>query len=237
MVRAIGFILSLIAFHSLSQAAKDTVREEIDYSQSKRTFASDENQDRINKHYLGVQANQLLRQLLNLSGNNGSVTNPFLLIYSFNNSQTGKGMSVGFGINNQKFTDQDQGTTRETTNRDLAVRMGYERKAELSKRWVVGGGFDAFINNLKRDTQSTQGSFTTDFKSKSTGFGIGIRGSLLFKINGPVYLGTETTLYFQSTKTKTELNTGGGAGTTFADFKENSFSLQVPVAIFIVLKF
>ncbi|MGC4021145.1 MAG: hypothetical protein QM734_03975 [Cyclobacteriaceae bacterium] len=41
------------------------------------------NSKKVN-HYIGVQANQLLRQLFNLSGNTTVVTSPYLINYSVN---------------------------------------------------------------------------------------------------------------------------------------------------------
>ena len=54
---------------------------------------------KIFNHYAGVQVNELLRQLINLSEENEAIENPYLFTYSLFTNGSGWGLQSGFGFN------------------------------------------------------------------------------------------------------------------------------------------
>lgn len=216
--------------------AQDTVRSDINY----RTGASTMDQDYPDKReskpsniYFSLQANQLLRQLF---GGSGSAENPYLLTYGFNNKQTGNGMLFGLASSSSKVVVKDFGVDRETKTKNFSLRVGYDKKVNIGKRWIAGGGADIFLTTAKSLTEPNQGSETT---TKTSGWGFGPRATLLFNLSEKVYLGTEASWYFQWMNDKTEITfpSSFGVPPQKSEQKSSSFQLHSPTAIFLTLKF
>src|SRR6187551_3878023 len=89
-------------------------------------FAQQDSSYRKANHYIGVQANQLIKQLFNLSNNNAVVNNPYLLVYSVNSVRNGWGANIGFGYTFNEVTDGDAFNTRETKVNNFFFRAGFE---------------------------------------------------------------------------------------------------------------
>src|SRR4051812_9818028 len=101
---------------------------------------------KLYSHYLGVQINELIRQVFNFNNTTSTNTNPYLLTYNINNRK-GWGLRLGLGYNYQSFTDDD-GITRKTTDlNDLRSRLGIEKLFRLSDKWTAGAGMDAVLNH------------------------------------------------------------------------------------------
>ena len=56
-------------------------------------------------HKVGVQVNELIRQVFNFSNTASTVHNPYLLIYSVNHTRTGLGIRAGVGYTLRKLND------------------------------------------------------------------------------------------------------------------------------------
>jgi hypothetical protein len=238
-MRKIFLLACLISLseQAFSQA-NDTIRGNVDY-RSGGKFNQNEDDPTFSKlsdRYFSLQANQLLRQLFSLSNTSTNTGNPFSLTYAFNNKQTGNGMAFGLGYFTSHVEDTDQGNDRETDNSNINFRMGYDKKGSIGKRWTAGWGFDLLLSRSKSFTTTDQGGFISEIKDKSNGWGLGPRGTLLFQVNEKIHLGTEASWYFQKEKIESDINFGGG-GSQKSEQKSSSFALQVPVAIFLTLKF
>lgn len=215
---------------------------------------------RRSNHYLGVQANQLIRQLLNFGGASAStVNNPYLFVWSFNNKKTGWGMNTGFGLNLNEFTDGDANSKRTTNISDLNMRIGFEKKSTLGKRWLTSWGFDLVHQNFSNSTVTTSTPVPSnpniknvvDTQNSTSGWGFGPRFTLNFSITQKLILGTEATYYYRSGSTSQKstitntslitdsqgrevLNTSSNTTDSSSDFK--SFQFNLPVALFLLLK-
>jgi hypothetical protein len=205
------------------------------------------------QHYIGVQANELLRQILNLSNNNTPVDNPYLLIYSVN-APSGVGFNFGLGYEFDDVKTQDGQIERETSIDNFSLRMGVEKKFWLGKKWLASGGFDILSERQKNETTNKT---ETDFgKTKITtgnkisGWGLGPRFGIGFQISNRIFLGTEVTYYFKKLKAKGEIITsitvkeefnGTITETTQTEktdtedtFKELTFS--VPTVLYLIIR-
>jgi hypothetical protein len=182
-------------------------------------------------HYLGLQANQLLRQILNFGGSSSAINNPFLLTYSTNNA-SGAGGNFSLGYNYTQTNDGDAITRREVTNSDFNFRAGLEKKSRLGKRLILAAGGDIVYQSLKVKTKVTDnfsGNFST--VNKTSGFGFGPRLSIYFQITDNFLVATEANYYLKFLNQTFDVNPGDKEE---EDVKQ--LQLNVPAAIFLVLK-
>lgn len=192
---------------------------------------------RLATHYIGIQANQLLRQLFSLSNTSAPINNPYLMTYSVNSNATGVGLNLGLALNYNQFGD-DVGTLhRETKINDFSFRIGIEKKSVLSKKWILACGADIVIDNTKNSTKTTDpvsSSQTSETTSKITGWGLGPRVAIYYQIGEKILLGTEANYYFKSLTTTNEFKDSFSSDKDEIDIKR--FQLNVPAVIFLVLK-
>ncbi|MBI1768343.1 MAG: hypothetical protein HYR67_08205 [Bacteroidetes bacterium] len=196
--------------------------------------ASDANankKEKLTYHYLGVEANQLIRQLFNLSNNNNPVTNLYLIQYAINSRKTGKGFSVGLNYNTNTFTDNSNNVSRKTDGRTIAFRIGYDYKYELSRKWITGFGFDLLLDGTKSHTENSQNNIPFAIDNKSNGSGFGPRMFLMFRIHEKIFLATEAAYYWKTTNSNVT-----GTGLTPSTQTSTSFGFTIPVALFLTVR-
>jgi hypothetical protein len=205
---------------------------------------SAEKKERLATTYLGVQANQLIRQIFNFSNSNSAIDNPYLFIYSVNSKETGVGFSSGLGFSVSHVSDGDPSNKRETKINNLSLRVGVEKKSSIGKKWLVSWGFDITHDNLKNETSNTQ-SFnpnnTSVFTTTNTtsSWGIGPRFTLNFQVTNRILLATEANYYYKSGSTAT---TSSNTSPSFSSKIESSndftkFQFTVPAVIYLIVKF
>jgi hypothetical protein len=207
--------------------------------------------------YAGVQANLLLRELLNFSDNNDPIANPYLLIFSAHSVKTHWGLNLGFGYRFNRVKDVNTPADHVSDINDLFFRLGIGRKVEFGKRFEAGYGFDFLLDYLADKTTtvtildqiSQVDSTVSETNSRTTAFGGGFQGSLAFRITPKILLGTEATYYFKYSLVKQNVEVTNytrfvSTGQEFVDYSNfNSeshvmdFTFTVPVSLFLILKF
>ena len=186
-------------------------------------------------HYLGIEANQLVRQLFNFSGNDNPFTNPYILQYSFNKRKSGRGINIALSYSNNSFTDNSFGSLRKTRERKFFFRIGTDRKVAWGKKWIGLIGVDLLLSS-KRETTVTppppSGSFgaVTIIESNTNGWGLGPRFGLMYHLTGKIFLGTEANFYYQAFNENNFQN--GFVGT----IHNTSFSLTPPFSMYLIIK-
>ena len=209
-------------------------------------------------HYAGFQANELFRQILNLSNNNSVVSNPYLLVYSVSTASSGWGAHVGLGYVYKKILDKQTPLSRETKVNDLSYRIGIEKKFLLSRKFEAGvaldyaGSYflDKTFNISVFNNGSTIDSSATTVTDKTTSIGGGPQFSLGFKISERIMIGTEVTMYYSAEKKKsnvividtvTQIFNNNQQTVTTSNFNSevdtDGFSFTVPAALFLIVKF
>jgi len=207
-------------------------------------------------HYIGVQANQLIKQLINLSNNNAAINNPYLLTYGIFFSECGYGLQAGIGYNYQQTEDKIP-INRISKIDELFYRIGVGRKIIIGKKWQLGYGLDVVAS---RQFDKTTSSSVTDFGSSidssssvssslTTSLGYGAQVNLAFHISEKIMLSTEATYYYSKSKVKQNVfatdkfTNSFPASTTESSTNSNTetdkktFSFSIPVALFLVIKF
>ncbi len=207
---------------------------------------------RIFNHSIGVQANELIRQVFNFNNTNtqNGINNPYLLVYSLNLANSGWGIRTGVGYTYRTFTDDDGITRRETDLNVLNVRFGLEKAFQLTPKWSTGIGIDGVMNNDNNETKSTTRGFDTTVTvttSNISSVGGGAMGWVRYNINERVQIGTEASFYYVTGDQKQEIsittrtNIGGGSTwNTVVSKVDNEFGegiFRVPVAIYLLIRF
>jgi hypothetical protein len=190
-------------------------------------------------HYVGIQANQLIRQLFSLSNSNSAINNPYLMTYQVNSLETRVGLNIGLGMNIDQFNDDIGTLRRESKISDIFFRIGIEKKTYLAKKWILSAGFDIVVDNQSNSTKTfdpiNPNNTQAETKNKTSGVGIGPRCGLYFHINDKILLGTEASYYLKSLKTTSEFKSSfTSPEVNSSDIKR--FQLVVPAVIFLVLK-
>ncbi|MFY0607807.1 MAG: hypothetical protein JXR10_13905 [Cyclobacteriaceae bacterium] len=198
------------------------------------------------KHYFSIQANQLIRQLLNFGGSSPAVNNPYLLTYSFE-KQNGVGVSIGLGLEADNFEDGDAFSQRETSFTDFSMRIGFDKKSLLGKKFLLGVGLDLLFQANNNETTSTfnfnNGNFSTNettviTTNVSKGFGFGPRLNLSYELTQNILIGTEASYYFKSINTSSESENDDNPSSDFSEeFTNTSFKMVLPSVLYLTFRF
>lgn len=191
--------------------------------------------ERKTNQYVGLQANQLIKNLLNFSGTTTATTNPYLLVYSVNSKSTGVGFATGLGFSSIQTKSTDNFTTVTSKTNDFAWRFGLDVKKYLSRRWLFGYGTDILLEANKSETVSNLGAnpnptVTTTIKR----YGFGPRVSLNYQFHERLMVGTEASYYFKWIDQSNKVTGGTGQPDSA---KLRSFQFTLPAVIFLIMKF
>jgi len=201
-------------------------------------------------HYIGVQMNELISEVLNFNNTSSTTTpinnNPYLLTYSMNSRKSGWGFRVGLGYNyNQSSTNNGIDATTTTIN-DLQLRVGVDKAFAISRKWSAGVGIDFVMNdNSDHTTDSSNGGginpgnlgTVTETKTTVMSYGGGPMGWLRYHLTDRILIGTETSFYYVTGNTKQVLTFDGVQSTPNTSDKLTQGTLNVPVAFFLIVKF
>ena len=212
-------------------------------------------QEKKFNHYIGVQANQLIKQIINLNSSTATFDNPYLLVYSFNIINTGWGIEAGAGYNYQDVVDKLP-VSKESKINNLFYRIGVCRKFMIGKRFQAGYGFDLVgdyqLNKTTSSSVTGSGTFIdSSFSSvttKTTSIGAGPQFYLGYHFSERLILGTETSYYYTKSKEKendlatdkiTDQFNGNSTSTSDNNIEKTvtKFSFSFPVAVFLIMKF
>ena len=198
-------------------------------------WAQDANEEDIksSNQYFGVQANQLIRQLLNFGGSSGVASNPYLLIWSVNSKQTGWGFTSGLGYTHSEVISGDPLNPIRSTINDFSMRIGFEKKRMIGQRWLFSTGIDLVIESSKDVTKNGSQFGSIEITTRTSGFGFGPRVTLNYLISERILIGTEATYYYKSLKSKQEIDGVEQNG----DDTLNQLAFSVPAVIYVTLKF
>lgn len=192
---------------------------------------------RKSTNYIGLQVNELLKQLFNLSGNSTPVNNNYLFTYAVNSNRTGVGLNVGFGYSYSQVNTGDAVTPRQTTTYSFAFRTGIEKKFTIGKKWLSSYGMDIIVDDNGTKTETTISPpgapvQKTTTETTTSGFGLGPRFTINFFLSDQIILGTEASYYYKSLST-----TQKATGVQDISNPSKSFTLVVPAVLYLVMKF
>ena len=247
------------------------------------SFAQKPDTTKYYNEYIGIQANKLLSEIFNFNDNSSAI-NPYLITYSVNNKKSGHGFNAGIGYsitnrntdnesldNDRTFNDQGidfpmidndlRGWKQSRKGKSFNIRVGYEKKSQLSKCIYGSLGLDLVYARTKHKLssentfvyESAEGIRTSSSNTLSKTYGIGPRGTLNFQISNRFILGTEMTYYYLATKTQHSSHSESQSASIQADGttadtrkvnrdnmssdKSTSLNFEAPVTLYMIIKF
>ncbi len=204
------------------------------------TFAQNDatptTKEKTTDQYIGVQLNDLVRQVFNFSSST-LPTYPYLLTYSIDSRKTGWGIRAGVGYTYSSNSTDDGITRTDTKLNDLEFRLGVEKAFRLSEKWSAGAGLDLLFNSNDDNTTTEVHSFdttTTATKSTLNSYGGGPVGWLRYNVTSKILIGTEASFYYTTGTEKQTVDitqrTFGGGGTSFQQTTETTSNPTVSQA-------
>lgn len=194
-------------------------------------------------HYIGVQANFLLREFFNFGGTSFAPVNPFGFVYHINNRRSGAGIRIGLGPSIYNTTNIDGLATIKSKGHDVSARLGFDKRFTIDNRWEAGFGIDAVFNTAKDETKNDQMNsqgFISETSSLSTSYGGGPMGYLRYKLRPNILLGTETSLYYLTGKNENRtaiISSGQVVSESDDNDKFSQGQLNLPVSLYLLIKF
>jgi hypothetical protein len=201
------------------------------------------------EHHVGIQVNELVKQIFSLGNGAAAVTNPYLLTYNINHIKTGIGVRLGAGYSSQTLSNEDGVTNRKTDMNKLNLRFGFEKSFKLSGRWTAGAGADGIYTTDYDHTETVVRSFDTTSTStivKNEGFGYGAMAWLRYTVTKNIVIGTEASFYNTTVKqnqevtiTKRTTNFPPKLVTTVnkLDNTNRQTTLSLPVVLYLLIRF
>ncbi|RYD58953.1 MAG: hypothetical protein EOP56_01615 [Sphingobacteriales bacterium] len=157
------------------------------------------------EHQVGVQMNELIRQVFNFNSAPAAINNPFLVTYSINLAKSGWGLRTGIGYNRSTTGNDDGVTKQDNDNNNIQARLGIEKAFRLASRWSTGVGIDGLYGNDNITTTTVvraSDTTTTKVKSSINTMGAGPMGWLRFNVTDRILIGTEASFYYRFGETK-----------------------------------
>lgn len=188
-------------------------------------------------HYLGLQGNELLRQLLNL-GNAGLPDNPYFINYSYTSAE-GNGLNIGFALSSDGFTQQNGFNSVKTEIDNFSIRIGYEKRERISKRFFYSAGIDLLLDRFANltITDDNFGSNEISTEAKTSGWGLGPRFMLNYQITDRLIIGTEANYYFKSLTEKFETVVPNFPSNNLSEESDiKKFKFAVPSVLWITIR-
>ncbi|PQJ11362.1 hypothetical protein CJD36_006055 [Flavipsychrobacter stenotrophus] len=179
-------------------------------------------------HYIGVQINELTKQILGVNNTSTVADNPYLFTYHLTERSSGLGFRVGSGFN---YISQTLDGGGKSTVKSFNCRIGFEKTFKLSDKWSTGVGLDLLYKNVDTsyDQQSAYG-YKQTYKSKK--IGAGPMGWLRYSLSKKILVGTEISMYYLTGNDKmTSSYTSADS-----DEKVSEFKFNLPVVFFLSMK-
>lgn len=203
------------------------------------------------EHQVGVQMNELIRQVFNFnSGTQATPANPYLLTYTVTHRKTGVGLRLGGGYSQRSFADDDGVNARDGDITNMNIRAGLEKSFQLSDKWTTGVGADfvfADDNNNTKNLLKSADTTTTIVNSRINSMGGGAMAWLRYSINRNILIGTEASFYYRMGRkeqtievTKRDFSTPSRPWVTNYTRLENNESegaFSMPVVFYLIVRF
>lgn len=179
-------------------------------------------------HYIGVQINELTKQILGVNNSSTVANNPYLFTYNITERSSGWGFRAGTGFN---YITQSLDGGGKSTSKSFNFRVGLEKTFNLSEKWTTGVGVDILYRTV--DTSIDQQSvYGYNIKYTSKKFGVGPMGWLRYGLSKRVLVGTEISMYYLTGNDKMT----SSYTSTDSDDKVSEFKFNLPVVFFLSLK-
>lgn len=219
-------------------------------------------QDTLNRkllhHKIGFQANQLIKQVVNLNNNSVAIDNPYLLTYDVCYGATNWGLSGGFGMSYEHFEDKESASPRNSKISNYSFRIGPSYSTRLGKK-LVGIFALHYVGNFQQDKTLSSSVLDLGFRidstisttnSKTIVRGAGFNFNVSYAFSNRISMGTEVSYIFkQSSITEHSMieayqffpsnpseNIVQLSSSNLSSRKEN-IDFFLPISLFLILSF
>lgn len=187
--------------------------------------------ERRGENIIGVQVNELIRQLTLTDPTSTARQNPYMFTYAHNSRRSNWGIRAGLGLQSGTFSGGN-GFGVDTSSKVLAgnVRFGVIKSFSILDKVVCGFGADIVYNHLERELRggSRFGGFFSEDKITAYSYGGGLVATLRYQFNKHLALGTEGSFYYVVGEQKM-------SNIPFSNEKINSATFNLPVAIYFIV--
>lgn len=147
------------------------------------------------KTELGLNITNTLSGFLN-SGGQSAPLDPYLLSIKRISNNQGIRLGLNFRVqNSDEFDDFAGGFQRNTKDISTNIRIGYEKRIPLSKRFTMFWGVDAVGQYKKEEVTFFSFNGNIDLNEIVSGFGGGPVVGIMCYLHPRVYLSTESYIY------------------------------------------
>ncbi len=217
--------------------------------------------DRAVQHTVGIQVNELFREIFNFNGTGGvpvpgayPTRNPYLLTYDLLSRRTGLGVRAGIGYAYEQERRNADDSREYAEGTRINARFGLQKAWRLGRKWQAGAGADFVWNHsnyLRNGSRYTPAGSPADtsflnIRLRGNDLGGGPMVWLRYNLTPRIQLGSEASFYY----------TGGDfkqfteSGTRYADpsipdylqventdgERQNAY-VSLPVAFFLLVRF
>ena len=189
------------------------------------------------KFELALNITSTLSNFLGNSNNNSLLSDPYILGLKYEIAKSHY-LRSGFNIKSRKVSESFG--ERIVLENDYRMRIGWEKRFKMAKRFVVYAGLDLVGGYNYSDVKTSGGSFgfASQIITRQTSYGGGPLLGLMFQLNKRVSLSTEASLYYNQLKTYRLLNLGF-PNPTAVESTVNGYILlpMIPSSLYIVINF
>lgn len=185
------------------------------------------------EHLIGVQLNELIRQVSLNDATETAVQNPYLITYMYNSLKDNWGVRIGLGLQTGTSAPGNFfGVDTLSKVFNLNLRFGFMKSIRLADKLVCGLGGDLVFYHVDRTTsENASFGFGGDRKLNIDGYGGGPVASVRYEFTRHISVGTETSFYYTFGTQKVS-----DGSFTSHDEKISNGSFNLPIALYFIIK-
>lgn len=184
-------------------------------------------------HELGVNSTFFVANFLTFSGNVPVSVDPYAIQYKA--LAHGKdGVRFGLGANYRSFDESEDGNIDKTWNSQVNMRLGYEHRTQVAKKWKIFFGTDVVWAYQNASTEFNNGFQNVKIKNIQRSLGTGLVFGIQFFANKRISMGTETSAQFLFTEFEESTSIDGNLPDNDVVKSElSTFNFVLPTSIYI----
>ena len=192
-------------------------------------------------HEIGVNATFLIKQFFDFGNSQSNFTlSPYALTYKLVSNGGKHAFRTGFGGSYERVVEdlENVGAVRTLNDLVLNYRVGYEYRIPFGKGFISTFGFDFLGFNTNSKVVAISAIGTTTTTSDINGLGLGPMMGIEYCFKGKVSLATELNMaYTHSNNKSSTIIEGTVTSSESTSRQSDSFRLDLPASLFIVIKF
>lgn len=190
-------------------------------------------QEKVYTKMVGMNATSFVKSFLSFNEQSPTGT-PYQFTFR-KISENGKAFRSKIGLNFSNTTNEEQGEDDKTTLTfvNIELALGYEKRLQLDKRWLMYGGFDVLLGINQTILKNTDGVDQFTSQSQEITGGLAPLAGLQFNITDRLSLSTEAALPLTFQMLTDKFDSGSNSSKEMT----NSIQLTASLPTFVYLNF